>query len=527
MLAVAAAGQRLHKLGYSLAVADADYRFAEGEIERATARIRSLFADLGPIGVLANLFDLLKRLFPFDFENYLFGRQYGPGLGIREASIPFGFVINLAAGVPIPKSPPTDPNSKWKEAIELSRDVVSAMNVEPYSGFAHISTPTLRLEAAVRELALFDHLFQLRQWRLSLTPEFLLEFFAGDHHNIFKERLGWTPADAADLCKATMHFATSDPNLITVTALRQAGIQQALLDRMLPHFSHADGTVNALYLSPYAAQKSDLMFKPFIRFGLNHLLLPAASLMGPAFYEATIAALRRHVSSDAIDALLGVGTERVILSLFRRSGFEPTFIAAKYDLGVNGAGECDLVFESDGDVLLVECKAKALTRGSMAGIQGDALLDFAGGMFAAQTQGLRHEQILRSLNAITFSDGSRLEWKGGRITRLSITLLDHGALQDRMTFRNLLAGLLGAAFHTAPDYAKSKQVQKLNGILDELRSEVAALDRVGQSVPALVHNAVSLNVGQLEVILDGAADMEQFRTRISTPVTAMTSESAV
>ncbi len=394
VLAVAAAGQRLHKLGYSLAVADADYRFAEGEIERATARIRSLFADLGPIGVLANLFDLLKRLFPFDFENYLFGRQYGPGLGIREASIPFGFVINLAAGVPIPKSPPTDPNSKWKEAIELSRDVVSAMNVEPYSGFAHISTPTLRLEAAVRELALFDHLFQLRQWRLSLTPEFLLEFFAGDHHNIFKERLGWTPADAADLCKATMHFATSDPNLITVTALRQAGIQQALLDRMLPHFSHADGTVNALYLSPYAAQKSDLMFKPFIRFGLNHLLLPAASLMGPAFYEATIAALRRHVSSDAIDALLGVGTERVILSLFRRSGFEPTFIAAKYDLGVNGAGECDLVFESDGDVLLVECKAKALTRGSMAGIQGDALLDFAGGMFAAQTQGLRHERNL-------------------------------------------------------------------------------------------------------------------------------------
>jgi hypothetical protein len=171
---------------------------------------------------------------------------------------------------------------------------------------------------------------------------------------------------------------------------------------------------------------------------------------------------------------------------------------------------------------LVECKAKALTRGSMAGIQGDAVLDFAGGMFAAQTQALRHERILRSLGAITFSDGSRLEWKGGRITRLSITLLDHGALQDRMTFRNLLAGLLGAAFHTAPGYAKSKQVQKLNAILNELRSEVAVLDRVGQSVPALVHNAASLNVGQLEVILDGAADMEQFRKRISTPVTAMT-----
>ena len=91
-----------------------------------------------------------------------------------------------------------------------------------------------------------------------------------------------------------------------------------------------------------------------------------------------------------------------------------------------------------------------------------------------------------------------------------------------MTFRNLLVGLLGAAFHPAPGYAKSKQVQEFNAILDELRSEVAALDRVGQSVPALVHNAASLNVGQLEVILDGAADLEQVRKRISTPVTAMT-----
>jgi hypothetical protein len=111
VLAVAAAGQRLHKLGYRLIVADAGYQFAEGEIERATARFRTLFAELGPIGVLTNLFALLKRLYPLDFEMYLPGRQYGTGLGIREASIPFGFVINIAASVSIPKSLPTDPNS--------------------------------------------------------------------------------------------------------------------------------------------------------------------------------------------------------------------------------------------------------------------------------------------------------------------------------------------------------------------------------------------------------------------------------
>jgi hypothetical protein len=206
--AVAAAGNRLHKLGYRLTIDDADYQFAKGEIERATARIRSLFAEIGPIGVLANLFDELKRRYPFKFEMYLPARQYGQGLGIREASLPFGFMINLAASLPIPKSLTSHPESKWREAIELSRDVVAVMNVEPYSGFTYLGTPTLELEAALRELALFDHLFQLRQWRLSLTPHFLLEFFAGDYDDLFKERLGWTPADVADLCRATMHFAT-------------------------------------------------------------------------------------------------------------------------------------------------------------------------------------------------------------------------------------------------------------------------------------------------------------------------------
>jgi hypothetical protein len=144
------------------------------------------------------------------------------------------------------------------------------MNVEPYSGFAHLGTPTPNLEVALRELALFDHLI------------------ADDHAGIFKQKLGWTPADVAELCKATMHFATQDPNVIPVAALRQAGVRQALLDRRLPHFAHPDDSVNAQYDSPYAAQKADLMFKPFIRFGPSHLLLPAASMMGPAFYEATI-----------------------------------------------------------------------------------------------------------------------------------------------------------------------------------------------------------------------------------------------
>jgi hypothetical protein len=519
--AVAAAGRRLQAQGYRLSVGENSYNFEDGEIERATEIVRTIFAEFGSVNCLTNLFGALQKIHPYDFEMYLPGRISGMGFGVRDASIPFGFAINLAVAAPIPQSMPAEPQQKWKEALELARDIVSALNVESFSAFAHMGTSTLRAEAALRELAMFDHLFGLRQWRLSFTENFLTDFFSSEHDDVFKSKLGWTPADVVALCGAVRVFANSDPKVITMGALRQSGIRRDFLDRILPYFVHAQGVVNAHYLSPFSATKADLMFKPLIQLGLNHLLLPATSMMGPAFYEATMGALRKFISAPAADKLQGDGTERVVIGLFQRAKFNPTFVAKKY-VDALGDGECDLVLESDADILLVECKAKALTRGAMAGVQGDALLDFAGGMFAAQTQALRHERILRSVGHIEFIDGSRLEMRGRRITRLSVTLLDHGALQDKMTLANMFDAMLGASFKATPGYSKYRQIDKLNRTLNDLRSEVAKLQAVGQHIKAQRLNAASLNVGQLEVILDGVADLEQFRKRVAQPVTSMT-----
>jgi len=519
--AVAGAGRRLTAHGFRLSVGENSYNFEDGEIERATEKIRAIFAEFGPVNCLTNLFSALKKQYPYDFEMYLPGRISGMGLGVRDASIPFGFAINLAVAAPIPRSMPAEPQRKWKEALELARDVVSALNVESFSGFAHMGTSTLNAESALRELAMFDHLFGLRQWRLQFTQDFLTDFFASDHDDVFKSKLDWMPADVVALCRAVRAFANSDPKVVTMGAFWQRGIRRDLLDRMLPYFVHDQSVVNAHYLSPFSATKADLMFKPLIRLSPDHVLLPAGSLMGPAFYEATMGALRKFISASAVKKLQGDGTERVVVGLFRRANFNPTFVAKKY-AGASGEGECDLVFESNADILLVECKAKALTRGAMAGVQGDALLDFAGGMFAAQAQALRHERILRSIGHIEFIDGSRLEMRDRRITRLSVTLLDHGALQDKMTLANMFGALLGASFKTTPGYAKSGQVEKLNKTLNDLRSEVEKLQAAGLHVNAQRLNAASLNVGQLEVVLDGVANLQQFRNRVAQPTTMMT-----
>jgi hypothetical protein len=260
--AVTAAGKRLHEQGYRLAVADNAYVFESGEIERATQKIRDTFAEIGAPDCLSNLFAVLKRLYPYDFEMYLPARRYSPGLGLRDASIPFGFLINLAVAAPIPRHAPNDFPQKFVEALNLARDVVSALNLEAFSGFAYISTSTAYLEKTLRELALYDHLFLLRQWRFPFTSNFLTEFFATDHDQVFRENLGWTPSDVAELCRGVEHFATKDPNVITMDAMHRTGMNRRLLDLMLPHFIHQQGTLNANYNSPFAAAQSNFMFKP-------------------------------------------------------------------------------------------------------------------------------------------------------------------------------------------------------------------------------------------------------------------------
>ncbi|MCS6764874.1 MAG: hypothetical protein MO853_14235 [Candidatus Protistobacter heckmanni] len=168
---------------------------------------------------------------------------------------------------------------------------------------------------------------------------------------------------------------------------------------------------------------------------------------------------------------------------------QPSFESAKYDLGEQGAGEFDLVFEDEGNIILVERKAKALTRGAMTGTQGDVLLDFAGGLFASQAQALRHERIFWSVDAIHFCDGTRLELRDRRITRLTVTLLDHGTLQDRWMFRNTFNALLSAKVTCDPGYTKEKQVKEFNEKLCLFQEETRLIEAAGKNINAHPLNA--------------------------------------
>lgn len=431
-------------------------------------------------------------------------------------------LIYITVKLPAQGSNKRNAKSFWDEAVCLARDLVAMLDLEPYSQFAFLGLDAQALEDKLREVAHYDHCFSLRQWHLSFTPQFLTVFFGDNFDAEMKQRLGWNIADVVQLTQVIEVHAKPGTQIVPITTLVGTDFDIGVFNRMLPFFAYKEKEANKNYRSPLAEVGPDVIFKPLILLNGDSVVLPTASILGPAMFEATFAAWKMNKTKKEIAEHRGAAAERLTKYLFAKHNFQPSFENADYGLGNQGAGECDLVFEDEENIILVECKAKALTRGAMTGIQGDALLDFAGGLFASQAQALRHERILRSVGAINFRNGERLELRNRRITRLTVTLLDHGALQDRWMLTNSYNALLSAQFTWDSGYAKKEQVKKFNTNLRLFQEETRLLESAGQDINAHPLNAASASVAQLDVLLEGVQSLGDVRMRLTTPVTFST-----
>ena len=101
---------------------------------------------------------------------------------------------------------------------------------------------------------------------------------------------------------------------------------------------------------------------------------------------------------------------------------------------------------------------------------------------------------------ILFDNGQRLKHAGREITRLSVTLLDHGSLQDRFLFINLVEPLLRSKIVVAPGERK-RRYDDLSKQLDRHREEMEAAEGRKKSPWVEALGAASLSYGQLAIIL--------------------------
>ena len=313
--AVSSAAAHLVRLGYSLTLENGRVDPAGSGISEITEAIRNRLERLGPVDSLSSLLATARHCASHEFDQYLFGRHYD--VVSSEPAFPFGFLLNLVVRVSDRPCISQTPEKDWREAVELARDLATVIDVQPHNKFWAINIKPRRIEELLNEVGLYDHLFGFRQWTLPVTPRLLRSFFGHEHDAALIEKCGWSVADAELLSAALVKTIRKEPQRLTRADLMSTGLDGSKLDRMLPDFVHAKGTVNAGYDSPIAAGKADLMFRPLIEGGNGTYVAPTPSTLGPACYEAVARAMREALPRDTVSELVGSGTERSVAALFR------------------------------------------------------------------------------------------------------------------------------------------------------------------------------------------------------------------
>jgi hypothetical protein len=427
-----------------------------------------------------------------------------------RAMLPRGYLLNLCVKHSEPRSMSVGSMAPFRNSIEKRATALAAcMNVEPYSIFEYMFSDARSLPRQLQKIALYDASFALFQLRPTDVPRVLRGVFDWVDEGEMKARLGYTVDEAAAVSEAILRLANAPVEPIVFSSrLLEAEVNLSTISAVLRDLTH-QVPPNPDFLDPSEACEVNFWFRPLLKQD-DAFVLVNASWCAPAFYEAIAGALRDAFGD--IGSQIGLGAERFVRRELGSHGLNVS--SGKYTCAGQD-GECDAVIETDNEIVLLELKAKALTRRAREGSDVHLLLDLADSLLAAQVQLGQHELLLRRHGALELKqpDGStyHLNLAGRDIERVSTTLLDFGGLHDRTILHNVM-NVLSTTRYDAHDKAyrmKFGELKEASRRLLEQTQELVAFDgRLGGN-PFFA--CWFLSIPQLLVMLDDVHDPQSFR----------------
>lgn len=513
---VGRAARSLRKRGSPAQVVNGEVALTGPQLAANARRIRAAIRAYGALAAIERVFAHIAKLFDPAMGRYHITRSVSQMPGLRDATPPLGYILNLcvrelsARGAPAPRA--SEPESVWKEILDLSTALVATYDVEPYSIYESMFHDTTTLLPFLQKLAVFDSAFTLQQMRPSDVARFLRGMFDWVDDPQFTTRNGWSIADAISVAEAAAAIARNvrGPTILEKTQLASAvpGVGERQLTAILGMYTHPVKGANSRYELPTDVALQDFGFKPLLPWSPGQFLMLDASWCAPAFFEAIATAVR--ADKKGTDDAIGTAAERFVEAQLSRHGVR----TMRGDYDVNGEhGECDAVIETTRNVVFLEMKKKVLTRAARSGSDVELLVDLSKSLFAAQAQAGWHELRLRTKGALELSSGGtsasiRLGPRG--VERVAVSLLDYGALQDRIVLSQVLTILMGAKLATT-DPALQGRLDALATSQDEFAQQypaLAALDPGRKNQPFF--NCWFLSVPQILVLLDEVTDAEGF-----------------
>ncbi|WP_162894114.1 hypothetical protein [Phaeobacter sp. LSS9] len=461
---VGEACKRLKAKGYTLPIRAFGADWNDRSLQNACRTVERHISRLGGEAVVNQLGGVISDTNGIYEGIWLFGDR---GLGIgqpKEAAIPYGWLIGLAAKHMHRPNTCRNPSIAWRSMIELSRDIAASFDCQRYSQFEDIGGIAIgQIASKMSEAIGWRALFFTPQ-----APKLLLPRLQSAFREVLDDKVDWkVKPTVLGLIREAIELV----ELLRVdgcTSIHTAHAQR-VFPRLLELSSTVSGKVNRGYHKPFGgASREDTKFIMFSG-PKNTLVIWPVGMTVEALCETVFEFIWSNLPSKRAKEIVGK-----VIELAISQACEGKADRVWHDVSYGSKRkrlQIDVATRTDQDITLIEAKAKSLTQDGQFGVSGKFYKDYAQSFLPMVKQLSRHDQHLQqgATPLASKDDASSLS-----VERIAVSPVSFGPIGDGLTTTALMTALASAKLNSSNgDDTLGASLSEFNKAVSEAMTEIA------------------------------------------------------
>lgn len=414
---------------------------------RIARKVNSLFAQIGGIDAARRLFRILRETRKLHAGIWLFGSVSTSWDQLPRPAVPFGWLLSIALRN-IHASPRTlYPAELWDSAVRLAIDFAASTDCQHYNRFdgtnldAPDFLPTLVASLEWREL------FTLVQVPTSVLP-------------ILRQSLSqidW-PNDTDDLSRNVDRlFGELDRLLNALHEDRLSVIQRANVRfPLLWAYARAPkAKVNSDYLDPFGKQSPNHERYVFFEASSGKVIALPPTLTAAAGCETIFSLIWKVAGQDVAGKIVGKTIEKAVF-IACRAHTANVWENITYQDNDGADLEIDVAAREGQELVLFECKTKALTRKARTRDLMEFIDNYTKSFLYMLGQLVRHDQNIKCGRTPLTQDSDDLNTL--QVRKIAVSPLSYGPVSDHVLINSLMRSIAQVRLNAVQDNPCHSQI---------------------------------------------------------------------
>lgn len=507
----------LSKYGVQFTEIESELSISEESYDLINTKIHEHCKIIGGKNLLNTLFKYLSPEYKSGSGRFINLRQISINNRKTKAQVPYGYLLAIGARH-IEDKGKEDHHNEFLSLLMLCRDLTTTFEIQVYSQWETLHLPAQRLIRFLQETVWHDNIISFSQIKSQYAKSILTRLakpFEDKNLKSNKLKLRDIQRVANALIDLSKDKVASSANIKTIA--KHAKTQEYLADRIMKEFlSFQPRAVNTTLKFPPVSDDIDYYFKPAIAIKSEYYLYPRSiCALGALNSVLNIISTPDNRRSKQNDRLLGYEIEYFLREEFQKKDIKIAF-GAKIDKKGIHEFECDLLVETKKTIFIFEVKKKGLTRKAMSGNEISLLSDLADSLMFSHKQAMNIERHLKSNTSIELTHNgqtNQVTLGERKVKRISVSLNDFGALQDKVTLQRILLHATDTTL-SHPEEKTDKELKKWREYTSEIRRlAIINGDYDGNGCP--FYDSFFMSIPQIMTILSFSENGDDFESDMS------------